>query len=152
MNHPTALYHLNTGNQFGGDPAVGSWVAYGLGTENQNLPAFLVLPDVAYPQGGAANWSNGFLPASFQGTPLRSGGTPILDMAPPEGITPEMQRSNLDLLAAFNRARSPRTGDTTNSRPGWRATNWLFACKRRCRLCSTFLDQDTRTVRYWRQR
>jgi hypothetical protein len=83
VNHPTALYHLNTGNQFGGDPAVGAWVSYGLGTENQNLPSFLVLPDVAYPQGGAANWSNGFLPAQLQGTPLRPEGTPILDMAPP---------------------------------------------------------------------
>ena len=87
VNHPTALYHLNTGNQFGGDPAVGSWVSYGLGTVNQNLPSFLVLPDVAYPQGGAANWSSGFLPAYYQGTPLRPQGAPVLDMAPPPGVT-----------------------------------------------------------------
>ncbi|HYT94539.1 MAG TPA: DUF1501 domain-containing protein, partial [Gemmataceae bacterium] len=60
-DHPTALYHLNTGNRFGGDPAVGSWVTYGLGTPNENLPAFIVLPDVTYPQGGSANWSSGFL-------------------------------------------------------------------------------------------
>ena len=102
VNHPTALYHLNTGNQFGGDPAVGAWTAYGLGTENQNLPAFIVLPDVAYPQGGATNWSAGFLPAQYQGTPLRPEGAPILDMTPPPGVTPEQQRSNLDLLSAFN--------------------------------------------------
>ena len=63
VNHPTALYHLNTGNQFGGDPAVGSWVSYGLGAINRNLPSFVVLPDLAYPQGGAANWSSGYLPA-----------------------------------------------------------------------------------------
>ena len=54
VNHPTACYHMNTGNRFGGDPAVGSWVTYGLGSENQNLPAFVVLPEAAYPQGGAA--------------------------------------------------------------------------------------------------
>jgi hypothetical protein len=80
IDHPTACYHMNTGNRFGGDPAVGGWVTYGLGTENENLPAFVVLPEVAWPQGGGANWSNGFLPAHFQGTPLRSAGAPnILD-------------------------------------------------------------------------
>lgn len=108
VNHPTALYHLNTGNQFGGDPAIGSWVSYGLGTENQNLPAFVVLPDLAYPQGGAANWSNGFLPAHYQGTPLRPEGAPILDMAPPAGVTAERQRANLDLLNQFNRLHRER--------------------------------------------
>ncbi|MCB1020214.1 MAG: DUF1501 domain-containing protein, partial [Acidobacteria bacterium] len=87
VNHPTALYHINTGNRFGGDPAIGSWTAYGLGTENENLPAFVVLPDVAYPQGGAANWSNGFLPAYYQGTPLRAQGAPVLDMTPPDYVT-----------------------------------------------------------------
>lgn len=108
VNHPTALYHLNTGTQFGGDPAVGAWTCYGLGTENQNLPAFVVLPDVAYPQGGAANWSNGYLPAFYQGTPLRSGNTPVLDMAPPTGVTPERQRANLDLLSTLNRMHQQR--------------------------------------------
>jgi len=103
-NHPTALYQLNTGNQFGGDPAIGAWAAYGLGTENQNLPAFVVLPDLQYPQGGAGNWSNGFLPAHYQGAPLRPEGSPILDMLPPEGVTREQQRASLDLLADLNRA------------------------------------------------
>jgi hypothetical protein len=108
VNHPTALYHLNTGNQFGGDPALGAWVSYGLGTVNQNLPSFVVLPDVAYPQGGAANWSNGFMPANFQGTPLRAQGAPILDMAPPEGVRPERQRANLDFLGSLNRMHRDR--------------------------------------------
>ena len=108
VNHPTALYHLNTGTQFGGDPAVGAWTCYGLGTQNQNLPAFVVLPDVAYPQGGAANWSSGYLPPYYQGTPLRPGATPVLDMAPPAGVTPERQRANLDLLSAFNKLHQQR--------------------------------------------
>ncbi|MBI3207555.1 MAG: DUF1501 domain-containing protein [Candidatus Solibacter usitatus] len=111
VNHPTALYHLNTGNQFGGDPAVGAWTAYGLGTVNQNLPAFVVLPDVAYPQGGAANWSNGFLPPHYQGTPLRPEGTPILDMTPPPGVTVERQRANLDLLSKLNAAHGAKHKD-----------------------------------------
>ena len=98
VNHPTALYHLNTGSRFGGDPAVGSWVCYGLGSENQNLPGFIVLPELAYPQGGAANWSNGFLPASYQGTPLRPQGSPLLNLNPPPGVTRRQLRRNLDLL------------------------------------------------------
>jgi len=102
VNHPTACYHVNTGNRFGGDPGVGAWVNYGLGTDNQNLPGFVVLPRSSYPQGGAANWSNGFLPAQFQGTPLRPEGSPILDLNPPAGVTPERQRANLDLLATLN--------------------------------------------------
>jgi len=103
VNHPTACFHVNTGNRFGGDPAIGSWVTYGLGTENKNLPGFVVLPRTSYPQGGAGNWSNGFLPADFQGTPLRPTGSPILDLNPPEGVSSETQRSNLDLLGKLNR-------------------------------------------------
>lgn len=106
VDHPTACYHLNTGNRFGGDPAIGAWTTYGLGTENQNLPAFVVLPEGAFPQGGAANWSNGFLPAHYQGTALRSQGSPILDLIPPEGVTRQQQRANLDLLAQFNAAHA----------------------------------------------
>lgn len=103
VNHPTACFQLNTGNQFGGDPAVGSWVTYGLGSPNENLPGFVVLPRTSYPQGGAGNWSNGFLPAKFQGTPLRPTGSPILDLNPPAGITRARQREDLDLLAQLNR-------------------------------------------------
>src|SRR5262245_55180281 len=104
IDHPTACYHLNTGNRFGGDPAIGAWATYGLGTANQDLPAFVVLPEVAYPQGGAANWSNGFLPAYFQGMPLRASGSPLLDLEPPPGVTRAQQRANLDLLAELNAA------------------------------------------------
>jgi hypothetical protein len=107
-NHPTALYHLNTGNKFGGDPAIGSWVTYGLGTVNENLPAFVVLPDTTHPQGGSANWSNGFLPAHYQGTAFRSSGSPILDLNPPAGVTCAQQRDNLDLLNELNRAHQQR--------------------------------------------
>ena len=102
VNHPTAMYQLNTGNRFGGDPAFGAWTTYGLGSLNQNLPGFIVLPEVSHPQGGAANWGNGFLPAHYQGTALRSSGAPILDLMPRAEITRAHQRMNLDLLAKLN--------------------------------------------------
>ena len=102
VNHPTALYQMNTGNRNVGDPAMGAWVTYGLGSENRDLPGFVVLPEVSYPQGGAENWGGGFLPAYYQGTPLRPRGTPILDLQPAEGISREHQRANLDVLARIN--------------------------------------------------
>ena len=102
VNHPTACYQVNTGNRFGGDPAIGSWVTYGLGSDNANLPGFVVLPRTSYPQGGAGNWSNGFLPAKYQGTPLRPEGSPILDLRSPPGISRDRTRRNLDLLRELN--------------------------------------------------
>ena len=110
VNHPTALFHMNTGNRFGGDPGIGAWVNHGLGSMNENLPGYVVLTELAYPQGGAGNWSNGFLPAQLQGTPLRAAGAPILDLAPPEWKTRAHQRQALDLLGELNdahRARHP---------------------------------------------
>ena len=108
VNHPTANYQANTGNRFGGDPGIGSWVTYGLGSENEDLPGFIVLPERAYPQGGAANWGNGYLPTSFQGTPLRPKGSPILDIHPPAGITRSHQRKNLDFLNQINQIHADR--------------------------------------------
>ena len=108
VNHPTAMYQMNCGNRFGGDPALGAWITYGLGSFNQNLPGFIVLPEVFYPQGGAANWSNGYLPAHFQGTPLRPKGSPILDLHPPDGVTQPRQRKNLDLIANLNATHAER--------------------------------------------
>ena len=102
LNHPEALLHMNTGSRLGGDPGVGSWVTYGLGSENQNLPGYVVMTELALPQAGPANWTNGFLPAHFQGTRLRSGGSPILDLQPPEFKTRMHQRKTLDQLKMLN--------------------------------------------------
>jgi len=104
VSHPTALYHMNTGNRFGGDPAIGAWAGYGLGSLNQNLPGYVVMSELADPQGGSGNWSNGFLPAHYQGTQLRSEGSPILDLAPPRWKSREHQRSNLNILKKLNQA------------------------------------------------
>ena len=118
VDHPTAMYHMNTGAKFGGDPAVGAWVTYGLGSLNENLPAFIVLPELMFPQGGAGNWSNGFLPAHYQAAPLRSKGSPILDLTPPDGSDPERQRSELELLKELNdyHAESRPNADDLNAR------------------------------------
>jgi hypothetical protein len=102
LNHPEALFHMNTGSRLGGDPAVGSWMTYGLGSVNQNLPGYVVMTELASPQGGSKNWSNGFMPAYYQGTQLRAEGSPILDLQRPEFKTQEHQRKAIDELAFLN--------------------------------------------------
>ena len=86
-------------------------MTYGLGSENQNLPGYVVLPEPAFPQGGTANWSNGFLPVNFQGTALRPKGSPILDLNPPAGISHQHQRSNLELLRKLNQTHHTKHPD-----------------------------------------
>ncbi len=108
LNHPEALLHMNTGSRLGGDPAVGSWVNYGLGSENENLPGYVVMTELALPQAGPTNWSNGFLPARFQGTRLRSTGSPILDLRPPDYKDRMHQRKALDQLAMLNAEHADR--------------------------------------------
>ena len=103
-DHVLAHYEWNTGSRLMGFPSVGSWVTYGLGSENQNLPGFVVIYDKkGGPFSGPANWSSGFLPATYQGTVFRSTGDPILDLTPPpEYVTPEQQRARLDHLSSLN--------------------------------------------------
>jgi hypothetical protein len=102
-DHVQAHYELSTGVIRMGYPSLGSWVAYGLGTENQSLPAFLVIYDThGGPPGGPANWSSGFMPAVYQGTALRPSDEPIFDLKPPAGVTPEQQRAQLELLGKLN--------------------------------------------------
>ena len=103
-DHVVAHYEWNTGSLLMGFPSVGSWVTYGLGSENQNLPGFVVVYDHrGGPFSGPANWGAGFLPAAYQGTVFRSSGDPILDLRPPEKyVSAEQQRSRLDHLAMLN--------------------------------------------------
>ncbi|MEO0475907.1 MAG: DUF1501 domain-containing protein [Planctomycetota bacterium] len=102
LNHPEALFHMNTGSRLGADPAIGAWATYGLGTVNQNLPGYVVMTELAMPQGGSRNWSNGFLPAHYQGTRLRPEGSPILDLDSPQFKSREHARRALDELAFLN--------------------------------------------------
>lgn len=102
--HGSALIQLNSGRVVQGSPTLGSWLGYGLGSENDNLPGYVVMLDPrGGPIAGAANWSSGFMPAAYQGTHLRNKGEPILDLAPRDGITRPMQRRLIDTLGELNR-------------------------------------------------
>lgn len=109
-NHGPASIQFHTGDTTGGKASIGSWVTYGLGSENRNLPSYVLLFD-AGPLGGATNYSNGFLPAAFQGTRLRDTGPPVADLLPPEEFAAG-QRQSLDTLRALNLWHR-------ESRPGW---------------------------------
>ena len=102
--HGSALLQINCGRILQGHPSLGSWVNYGLGSVNQNLPGFVVMLDPrGGPTSGAPNWSNGYMPASYQGTLMRSGGQPILNLRPPANIDAASQRAEIDLLNELNR-------------------------------------------------
>lgn len=102
-NHGPATMHATTGHQLQGSASIGSWVTYGLGSENQNLPGYVVIQDPrGAPVNGAATWGNGYLPTSYQGTVFRSEGTPVLHLDPPQGLSRERQRKEFDLLKFFN--------------------------------------------------
>src|SRR3954453_3909505 len=108
-NHPAAVFLMNTGVVIPGKPSMGAWVTYGLGSENQNLPAFVVLPDFrSLPFSGSQQWGPGFLPASYQGTVLRWKGDPILAPKPPADVTAEAQMSEMELLRAYNQEFSAK--------------------------------------------
>jgi hypothetical protein len=111
--HGSAMLMMNSGKLLSGSPAMGSWVHYGLGSANEDLPSFVVMLDPSGgPISGAKNWSSGYMPAKHQGVVFRHEGAPILDLARPEGVTREMQRDTLDALAKINtRHMDARGGD-----------------------------------------
>ncbi|MBI1900295.1 MAG: DUF1501 domain-containing protein [Planctomycetia bacterium] len=103
VNHPQSVYQMNTGSILMGKPSLGSWIAYGLGTENQDMPSFVVLPDPGGGiKGGPPAWGSGFLPASYQGTTMRPGKSPILHLRPQPSISDDRQRDTLDLVRQWN--------------------------------------------------
>ena len=104
VTHPESVYLMNTGTILMGKPSLGAWAAYGLGTENENMPAFVVMPDPSgWVKGGAPAWGNGFLPAAYQGTILRGGESPILNLNTPPGVTPDQQQSTVEFVNRLNR-------------------------------------------------
>ncbi|HUS06362.1 MAG TPA: DUF1501 domain-containing protein [Bryobacteraceae bacterium] len=109
-HHPGQLLLMTGSTQFG-RPTLGAWTTYGLGSESKNLPGFAVLSSGVGTSGGASNFSSGFLPSIYQGTPLRSSGEPILYLNNPEGVTSETQRAGLDALRDLNQEHLAETGD-----------------------------------------
>ena len=103
VNHPQSVYQMNTGSTFMGRPSLGSWVSYGLGSSNQDMPAFVVMPD---PEGGLKGgppaWGSGYLPATYQGTTMRPGANPILNLNSQAQVSDAQQKSTLDLIQKLN--------------------------------------------------
>lgn len=111
FNHAPAQIFMNTGSMQFGRPSMGAWVTYGLGSESQNLPGFVVLNSAGGLSGGSSNFGCGFLPTLFQGVPFRRSGDPILSLSNPNGITPEIQRKSLNTLKNLNQYHLDAVGD-----------------------------------------
>jgi uncharacterized protein (DUF1501 family) len=113
FDHAPALYLRASGSQFPGRPSLGAWTVYGLGSDNKNLPSFVVMSDGAM-KSGAGAYGSGFLPAVYQGTVFRGGQSPVLHLASPEGVSTEAQKDTLDLITRMNkRYLASREGDST---------------------------------------
>lgn len=114
INHDPAITFFQTGNQLAGRPSIGSWISYGLGSDNENLPAFIVLVSNNAPQDQplyARLWGNGFLPSKYQGVQFRSGADPVLYLNNPAGYDGSDRRSMLDALSELNQAQAELVGD-----------------------------------------
>jgi hypothetical protein len=113
--HGSAMLQMNTGKILSGSPCLGSWVNYGLGSVNEDLPGFVVMLDpTGGPISGAKNWSSGYMPATYQGTLLRSGPEPVLDLNRPRGMTEPVQRRLLDALHEYNTEHQAARADNSN--------------------------------------
>lgn len=113
--HGSAMLMMNSGKILSGSPCLGSWVNYGLGSVNENLPGFVVMLDpTGGPISGAKNWSSGYMPATYQGTILRSKGAPIIDLSTPDGTSRAMQRELLDALRDANTEHLASRADNTD--------------------------------------
>ncbi len=114
-NHTEGLVLLNTGKIFPGRPALGSWISYGLGSENENLPAYLVLRDPeGYNTSGTLLWQNGWLPAVHRGTEIATVGSPVLNLQPPTPVPDTLRRNQLDLLSQLNREQLSKYPDESD--------------------------------------
>jgi uncharacterized protein (DUF1501 family) len=111
FNHAPAQIFFNTGFSQPGRPSMGSWVTYGLGTESQNLPAYVVMSTGSGISGGSANWSSGFLPSVYTGVRFRNSGDPILHVSNPKGVDAELQSDSLDLIRELNEKQLGVVGD-----------------------------------------
>ena len=113
-NHTPATFQMNSGFTMNGFPSLGAWLSYGLGTENEDLPTFVVMPDPrGVPAGGSINWTSGFLPASHQGVAFRPKGEPIADLFPPAEVSREARRAGVAALDRMNRDYAARhVGDS----------------------------------------
>jgi len=111
FNHAPAQIFVNTGSPMPGRPSMGAWVTYGLGSESDDLPGFVVLSSGGGTSGGVANFNSGFLPTLYSGVPFRGKGQPIVNVANPPGVDTQLQRDSLSLVRAMNKRRLGIVGD-----------------------------------------
>jgi hypothetical protein len=112
FNHAPGQIMMSTGAQIFGRPSIGSWITYGLGSESQDLPGFVVFSTGNKgPSGGNSNWGSGFLPTVYQGVQFRTSGDPVLYLSNPRGVDQELQRDSLDAVRTLNQKHLQQTGD-----------------------------------------
>ena len=142
--HGSAMLMMNSGRILSGSPCLGSWVTYGLGSENQNLPGFVVMLDPrGGPISGAKNWSCGYMPASYQATIMRSQGTPILNLEPPTGMSREVQQKILLSIKQYNEEHQKQRA--ANSQLAARIANYELAFRMQTAAPdATDLEQETK--------
>jgi hypothetical protein len=145
INHDPAVTFFQTGSQQGGRPSWGSWISYGLGSDNQNMPSFVVLLSKGRPGDQplyAKLWSNGFLPSVHQGVVFRSGPDPVFYLNNPEGIDKTSRRRMLNSWQNCNRPNLKKSS-TRKLTTGWPSTKWPTGCKLPCRKRWTFRKNPT---------
>ena len=130
FNHAPAQILMNTGNQQFGRPSMGAWVTYGLGSESQDLPAFVVFSSGKKgPSGGNSNWGSGFLPTVYQGVQFRGGSEPVLFLANPPGVDRQLQADSIEAIRTAQSASPRSRRRSRKSPPAPAASRWPFACR-----------------------
>ncbi len=145
--HGSAMIQMNSGKILSGSPALGSWVNYGLGSVNENLPGFVVMLDpTGGPISGAKNWSSGYMPASYAGTIFRSKGAPILDLQPPAGMTAEMQQAFLRELKDSNQEHLATRSDSKDLLSRINGYELAYKMQQSAPESVDFKDEDQETL------
>jgi hypothetical protein len=144
--HGSAMLMMNSGRILSGNPSLGTWVTYGLGSENQNLPGYVVMLDkTGGPISGPKNWSSGYMPAAYQGTVIRANDTPIHNLALPEGMDRETQRQMLDHLRDKNEAHLASRADNTDLAARIASYELAFQMQQHAPEAVDFSQEDEKT-------
>jgi hypothetical protein len=150
INHAGGVCQMNTGSIFGGRPSLGAWVSYGLGSENHDLPSFVVIKDSeGTVVNGVRNWGSGFMPAVYQGTEFNSEGVPIKYLDNPKGLSNRAQREKLDLLASLNKDYGSSRADNTELEARIRAYELAYTMQAEAPVAVDLSDESEATKKLY---